>query len=82
MLCDRVQIRDAEHFLELFNKAFDANEEGVVIKREDSKYSPAQREKGGWFKMKADVSGRHFFLLKSFSIFSICFFLFLILLVR
>lgn len=56
MLCDRIKIRNAEHFLECLNKAFDANEEGVVIKQEDSKYRPGQREKGGWFKMKPDVS--------------------------
>ncbi|XP_055298259.1 DNA ligase 4 [Sitodiplosis mosellana] len=54
MLCERIKLRDGAHFLELFNKAFDSNEEGVVIKQEDSKYRPGQREKGGWFKMKPD----------------------------
>lgn len=55
VLCERIKLRDSEHFLECLNKAFDANEEGVVIKQEDSKYHPAQRENGGWFKMKPDV---------------------------
>lgn len=56
MLCKREKIRDGNHFLECLNKAFDSNEEGIVIKREDSKYHPGQREHGGWFKMKPDVS--------------------------
>lgn len=56
MLCERIKIRDSGHFLECLNKAFDANEEGVVIKQAGSKYQPGQREKGGWFKMKPDVS--------------------------
>lgn len=55
MLCERVRVRDAAHFLECLNKAFDSNEEGIVIKQEDSKYRPGQREKGGWFKIKPDV---------------------------
>lgn len=57
MLCERTKLRDANHFLERLNKAFDANEEGAVIKQEASKYRPGQRERGGWFKMKPDVSG-------------------------
>ena len=56
MLCERIKLRDGDHFVEHFNKAFDSNEEGVVIKQEDSKYRPGQRERGGWFKMKPDVS--------------------------
>lgn len=53
--CERTKLRDADHFLECLNKAFDANEEGVVIKEQDSKYHPGKREHGGWFKMKPDV---------------------------
>lgn len=56
MLCERIKLRDSDHFLECLNKAFDSNEEGVVIKQQASKYRPGQREKGGWFKMKPDVS--------------------------
>lgn len=56
MLCDRVKIENADNFLECLNKAYDANEEGVVMKQEDSKYHPGTREKGGWYKMKPDVS--------------------------
>lgn len=59
MLCERTKLRDGQHFLELLNKAFDANEEGVVIKQGDSKYHPGQREKGGWFKMKPDVRSNY-----------------------
>lgn len=55
MLCERTKIQDSNHFLQCLNKAFDANEEGVVIKQEDSKYHPGKRENGGWFKMKPDV---------------------------
>lgn len=55
MLCEREKVRDADHFLECLNRAFDSNEEGVVIKQEDSKYRPGKREKGGWYKMKPDV---------------------------
>lgn len=58
MFCERNKIRDSGHFLECLNKAFDANEEGVVIKQAGSPYRPGQREKGGWFKMKPDVSFR------------------------
>lgn len=61
MLCERTKLQDAGHFLECLNKAFDANEEGVVIKQEDSKYQPGHREKGGWFKMKPDVCVAFFY---------------------
>lgn len=56
VLCSRVKIRDAEHFLECVNKAFDEREEGVVIKGAESLYLPGKREGGGWFKIKPDVS--------------------------
>lgn len=62
MLCPRTKLRDGNHFLELLNKAFDSNEEGVVIKQTDSKYQPGKRERGGWFKMKPDVSVIHSFI--------------------
>lgn len=65
MLCERIKVIDANHFLECLNKAFDSNEEGVVIKQEDSKYRPGQREKGGWFKMKPDVIHTFLFLFIS-----------------
>lgn len=55
-LCNRVEINDAEHFLECVNKAFDDKEEGVVIKGADTIYKPGKREGGGWFKIKPDVS--------------------------
>lgn len=57
MLCYRTKLNNSEHFIECLNNAFDNNEEGVVIKRADSIYLPGKREKGGWFKIKPDVSG-------------------------
>lgn len=56
MLCYRVKLNDSAHFVECLNKAFDNNEEGVVIKRADSTYQAGKREKSGWFKIKPDVS--------------------------
>lgn len=56
LLCKQIKIRDTAHILECMNKAFDANEEGVVLKQADSKYQPGQRERGGWYKIKPDVS--------------------------
>lgn len=60
MLCEYEKIRDVTHFLQLFNKAFDSQEEGIVIKQEYSTYKPGQREKGGWYKFKPDVSSHLF----------------------
>lgn len=54
-ICERTKIRDVTHFLECLNKAYEANEEGVVIKQAESKYVPNKREKGGWLKFKPDV---------------------------
>lgn len=56
MFCERTKVENSEHFIKCLNKAFDSNEEGVVIKRADSRYSPGQRENGGWYKIKPDVS--------------------------
>lgn len=56
LLCKQIKIRDTEHVLECMNNAFDVNEEGVVLKQADSKYQPGRREKGGWYKIKPDVS--------------------------
>lgn len=56
MFPQRDKVRDASHFLKCLNKAFDANEEGVVIKQSDSIYQPGKRDNGGWFKIKPDVS--------------------------
>lgn len=56
VICTPVKIRNAEHFLECVNKAFDEKEEGVVIKRAESIYHPGKRDGGGWYKIKVDVS--------------------------
>lgn len=55
VFCAQEKLRDAEHFIELMNEAFDANEEGVVIKQTSSIYRPGKRDKGGWYKIKPDV---------------------------
>lgn len=55
MLCERVNVTNEMHFIELLNKHIDAREEGVVIKRADAKYQPGKRERSGWFKIKPDV---------------------------
>lgn len=48
-----IKIRDNTHLVELFNKAFEAEEEGVVLKDAQSEYKPGDRA-GGWYKVKAD----------------------------
>lgn len=60
MLCQRTKVKSPEHFLDCLNKAYESNEEGVVMKQAGSKYQPGQRENGGWFKMKPDVSEKIF----------------------
>ncbi|XP_065089614.1 DNA ligase 4-like [Ochlerotatus camptorhynchus] len=51
--CHRVKVKDSEHLVELLNQAIDACQEGVVIKKEDSVYSPNERN-AGWYKIKPD----------------------------
>lgn len=55
MLCDRMKIENSIHLTKCLQYAF-ADEEGVVIKEQDSKYYPDKRENVGWFKLKPDVS--------------------------
>lgn len=49
----RTKLCTLQHFMDIFNEALDANEEGVVIKLHRSKYTPGSRT-GGWYKVKAD----------------------------
>lgn len=49
------RVRDVEHVVECVNRALDAREEGVVLKREDGRYVAGART-AGWCKVKADVS--------------------------
>lgn len=63
--CERIKVHDNDHIVECMNKAFDADEEGVVIKQAESTYLPGKREKGGWFKIKPDVSDRNVLFLIS-----------------
>lgn len=55
-ICNQTTVVDSEHILECLNKAFDDNEEGVVIKKRGSVYQPGKRDGGGWYKIKPDVS--------------------------
>ncbi|XP_058175739.1 DNA ligase 4-like [Anopheles ziemanni] len=52
--CRREQVRDAPHLVQLLNEAIDAQQEGVVLKREDAPYRPNRRAGGGWYKIKPD----------------------------
>uniref|UniRef100_A0A182SES6 DNA ligase (ATP) n=1 Tax=Anopheles maculatus TaxID=74869 RepID=A0A182SES6_9DIPT len=52
--CRRERVRDAEHLIELINTAIDAQQEGVVLKREDATYQPNRRAGTGWYKIKPD----------------------------
>lgn len=52
--CTREKMKDKEHILEVLNKAIDKNEEGVVLKDQNSTYNPGERT-AGWYKIKADV---------------------------
>lgn len=55
VLCKRMKIRNIEQLINSFNEALEAKEEGVVIKAQNSIYKPGIR-KGGWYKIKPDVS--------------------------
>ncbi|XP_062701194.1 DNA ligase 4-like [Aedes albopictus] len=52
-ICHRVKVKNGEHLVELLNHAIDAHQEGVVIKKENSAYSPNERN-AGWYKIKPD----------------------------
>ncbi|XP_050099465.1 DNA ligase 4-like [Anopheles aquasalis] len=52
--CRREQVRDAPHLVQLLNTAIDAEQEGLVLKREDAIYHPNRRHGGGWYKLKPD----------------------------
>lgn len=51
-----VKVSSVEDFKRLFQDALNANEEGVVLEKQNSIYRPGVRNGGGWFKIKADVS--------------------------
>ncbi|XP_017055785.1 DNA ligase 4 [Drosophila ficusphila] len=48
------KIGSVEEFNELFQKALDSHAEGIVLKKQGSKYQPGVRLGGGWYKDKAD----------------------------
>ncbi|XP_035784210.1 DNA ligase 4-like [Anopheles albimanus] len=52
--CQREQVRDAAHLVQLLNTAIDAEHEGLVLKRADAIYQPNRRHGGGWYKIKPD----------------------------
>ncbi|KAL9692558.1 hypothetical protein quinque_015737 [Culex quinquefasciatus] len=51
--CKRIKVESSEHLVELLNQAIDTHQEGVVIKKQDSTYSPNERN-AGWYKIKPD----------------------------
>ncbi|XP_055613187.1 DNA ligase 4-like [Uranotaenia lowii] len=51
--CRRIKVNDSDHLVDLLNEAIDARQEGVVIKKQDSVYSPNERN-AGWYKIKPD----------------------------
>ncbi|XP_049541664.1 DNA ligase 4-like [Anopheles darlingi] len=55
--CQREQVRDAAHLVQLLNTAIDGEQEGLVLKREDAIYQPNRRHGGGWYKLKPDYVG-------------------------
>ena len=48
-----IKIRNIDHMVDLFNKAMENEEEGIVLKDAESIYKPGERT-GGWFKVKPD----------------------------
>lgn len=50
----RTEIKDTQHLTDCIQYLF-ADEEGVVVKRDDSAYQPNQRKDGGWYKTKPEV---------------------------
>uniref|UniRef100_A0A182N904 DNA ligase 4 n=1 Tax=Anopheles dirus TaxID=7168 RepID=A0A182N904_9DIPT len=52
--CERERVQDANHLIQLLNTAIDAQQEGVVLKRENAHYQPNRRAGTGWYKIKPD----------------------------
>ncbi|XP_036318906.1 DNA ligase 4 [Rhagoletis pomonella] len=49
-----IKITEVEQFQQLFQKALDSKQEGIVLKKQNSTYRPGTRVGGGWYKIKAD----------------------------
>ncbi|KAL7287403.1 hypothetical protein TKK_0018518 [Trichogramma kaykai] len=56
--CETSTVTNEQELHRLFNEALDRDEEGIVIKRHDARYSPNVREKSGCFKLKAEYSDK------------------------
>lgn len=54
VLCQRKRVNSVQEILDFFNLAIDRKEEGVIIKGQDTVYSPGMRNGSGWFKLKPD----------------------------
>ncbi|XP_055390093.1 DNA ligase 4 isoform X2 [Condylostylus longicornis] len=52
-LCHKDKVNSLEEFIEKFNEAMNANEEGIVLKHPSSIYKPGIRG-DGWYKLKPD----------------------------
>nr|AAM51029.1 RH46576p [Drosophila melanogaster] len=48
------KIGSVQEFNELFQQALDSHAEGIVLKKQGSRYQPGVRLGGGWYKDKAD----------------------------
>ncbi|KAI8034707.1 DNA ligase 4 [Drosophila gunungcola] len=48
------KIGSVEEFNQMFQQALDSHAEGIVVKKQGSKYVPGVRLGGGWYKDKAD----------------------------
>ncbi|ALC48644.1 Lig4 [Drosophila busckii] len=48
------KIGSVQQFNEVFQQMLDSNAEGIVLKKQNSVYSPGVRIGGGWYKDKAD----------------------------
>lgn len=58
VICERKRVDTVEEILDFFNRSIDKNEEGIILKGQDSVYKPGMRNNSGWFKLKPDyVSG-------------------------
>lgn len=51
---ERKKMKDSKEILDFLNKAIDKNEEGIVLKDQDSVYHPGERHNSGWYKIKPD----------------------------
>lgn len=54
VVCERRRVDSVEEILAFFNRAIDQDDEGIILKGQDSVYRPGARNGSGWFKLKPD----------------------------